>query len=371
MVTIATAKKLPSGMWRIQPFKVVNGKRTRASFTAATKREAERMAALWESDKIVEDNKNESLRDVLTEFIQTCKAQGYSPATVKEYCARIRTSYPDLIDKKFSTITTADVQRQIDKRSSTVKPKTIRNDVSFLRAATANRPKNIDFKVLKIATRKKRRKIEMKQEWKTAILLKLAEWYGKDEYYLYILLIIYAGLRPSESYALIWSDISKEPTILQGIKIGFINISKAVVSSEKNEYEEKSPKTDSGIRKVTVSWLVIEEILSVKPRGKDDERILERKPVDMFRRWDRIKKEFNLPEGMRRYDLRHFFATSLVISGATEEELQQQMGHSTSSFSHSIYVEIMQEHKEITASKFAESSEKSLNELKKISDVPD
>ena len=70
---------------------------------------------------------------------------------------------------------------------------------------------------------------------------------------------------------------------------------------------------------------------------------------------------------MRRYDLRHYFATQLVVSGATEEELQEQMGHATSAFSHSVYVEIMSDHKDIATTQFAKNSKSSIDEL---ADIP-
>lgn len=362
---VATAKQLKSGSWRVQTYKMVNGKPVRASITAPTKKEAERQAALWDAEQTENSNKKESLKEVLQEYIATCKAQGLSPSTLKEYISRANNSFPDLVDKKWDTIKTQDVQAQIDKRIETVSPKTIRNDLIVLKGALASRGPNINFNKLKIAKMKNRKKIIMKQEWKVDIPKKVVELYGKDDYYLYIILIIYAGLRPSESHALKWSDLSKTPEEINGTKIGYINVSKAVVESADEGFEEKETKTESGIRRVVVSWSLIEEITSVKQRGNDDERILKYNPY-YARRWETLKKELDLPENMRRYDLRHFFATSLVVSGATEEELQEQMGHSSSSFSHSVYVEIMYDHKQTTTTKFAENSKSSIDQLKNI-----
>ena len=364
-VGMAKAKQLPSGMWRIQPHKTIDGKYYRTSITAPTRKEAERLAANWEVEQDIQEKQKESLKAVFESYIKTCKAQGLSSSTIVDYQSRSKNSFPDLIDKYFFDITTVDLQEQIDSRSESVSPKTIRNDISFFRAACSSRNRYIDFSKLKIAKKKRRRKMEMKQEWKVSIPKKVAELYGKDDYYLYIILIIYAGLRPSESYALTWSDLSKEPIEIDGVQIGYIDITKARVKSE-DGFKEKSTKTDSGIRRVVVSWSLIREILSVKDRGNDDERIIELNPYYDGRKWEKIKEEFNLPPKMRRYDLRHFFATQLVISGATEEELQEQMGHATSYFSHSIYVEIMKEHKEMSTTNFAKTSQTSIDELASV-----
>ena len=366
---MAKAKQLPSGNWRIQPHKTVNGKYIRTSITAQTKKEAERLAANWEVEQEEEKKKasKETLRDVLKKYIETCKSQGSSPSTIKGYTSQLKVSFVDILDIDINDLTTQDIQAQLDKRSKTVSPKTLSNDIAFIRAALSSRDHNINFRKLKIAKKKKRKKMALKLAWKTKIPELLAKWYGKDDYYLYVILLIYAGLRPSESYSLTWGDLSKSPKEVDGAKLGYINISKATVKSEENVFTEKETKSESGMRSVVVSWSLIEEICTTKPRKKDDEKIIELSPYDETEKWERLKAELNLPDAMRRYDLRHYYATSLVISGATDEELQDQMGHSSSSFSHNFYVEIMEEHKTTVTTKYAVESMASIESLKKLS----
>lgn len=105
-------------------------------------------------------------------------------------------------------------------------------------------------------------------------------------------------------------------------------------------YIEKTTKTESGIRSIPVSWSLVQSIIEVKKRGRDSERVLDLKPALVDRRWNRLRMALNLPENMRFYDLRHFYATLVAYSGASEEELASMMGHSTSSFSHAVYVEL-------------------------------
>ena len=49
----------------------------------------------------------------MTRFIDTCRAQGYSPATVCGYLKIQRVSFPALLDKKIDEITAADVQKSL------------------------------------------------------------------------------------------------------------------------------------------------------------------------------------------------------------------------------------------------------------------
>ena len=67
------------------------------------------------------------------------------------------------------------------------------------------------------------------------------------------------------------------------------------------------------------------------------------KPGKCANLWGQVRKALNLPDDMRFYDLRHFYATSLKSSGATEQELAAAMGHSTPVFSNDVYVEIFEE----------------------------
>ena len=108
---MAKAKQLPSGNWRIQPHKTVNGKYIRTSITAPTKKEAERLAANWEVEKEEEKKKasKETLRDVLKKYIETCKSQGSSPSTIKGYTSQLKVSFVDILDIDINDLTTQDL----------------------------------------------------------------------------------------------------------------------------------------------------------------------------------------------------------------------------------------------------------------------
>ena len=91
------ARKLPSGNWRVQLYcgKDENGKRIVESFTAPTKKEAERMAATFDGDRKQRAADRAAGRITLAQamdaFIETCRATGKSPATINAYCSMRRT----------------------------------------------------------------------------------------------------------------------------------------------------------------------------------------------------------------------------------------------------------------------------------------
>lgn len=167
----------------------------------------------------------------------------------------------------------------------------------------------------------------MKREWETEIPMKISELYGKDEYYFYVTLNLNAGLRPSESAALTWSDLSNEPIEIRGEKYGTLKISKAIVRTE-NGLKDTWPKYDSACRNVYVKWQLIDEIYSLKGRGNENERILHTSPYysKYNRRWARVKKDLSLPSELKWSNLRQYFIYYLVRSGFTKDDVLQQIG---------------------------------------------
>ncbi len=318
---MATAKKLPSGSWRVQIYggKDENGKNIVRSFTAPTKREAERDASAWAMERKRLSKGTMTLGEAIDAFIATCKAQGYSPSTIRDYISRRNYSYHSIINKRLDNITANDVQTAMDTRSTERSVKTVRNDYFLLKKVLNKYAPDLNLSGIILAKRSKRKKLSMSEAWAEDILdYALRE----PDFYIYCALTICAGLRSSESYALTWSDISFQPvTMLAGevaYKQGYITVNKARVRGT-DGYVVKSTKTESGIRTIPVAWSLIESITEVKQRGSDQEHILDLKPALIDSRWAKLRTAIGLPDTMRFYDLRHFYATSVAYSGASEE----------------------------------------------------
>lgn len=355
---MATAKRLPSGSWRVQTYD--HGQRR--SYTADTKKEAERLAAMGEADERAPSARSMTLGQAIDAYIRTCRAQGYSPSTIAEYASRRRTSFPRLIDRPLSRIDVHDIQEQIDARAETKSVKTVRNEFYLLRAVLAVYAPRLRLDRIRLARRPKRRKMLLREAMPAEILAAVAGM--PADFQIYLILIMFAGLRPSEVYALHWADLSPAPIRIAAdppYLVGTIGVHEAMVRDEKSVYQRKAPKTESGDRVQQVSWAVFEKIHSLKPRGNDEDPVVTMKPASATRRWQTHREQLPVPQGMRLYDLRHLYATSVATSGASEEELAARMGHSTSAFSHAVYVELFEERREHSNAVLARAAEQALS----------
>lgn len=358
---MATVRKLPSGKWRAETYD--HGERHSWTFDAKDKKEARQIAALGEAEEKAKANRGMTLAGAMSAYIETCKAQGYSPSTIREYTSRAKNSFPDLAEKRLDALNVQKIQSQLDERINSGKAiKTVRNEWFLLRAVLAFYMPSLDLRRIRIARKPKRAKIVFREGWAADVLRTARETWGGDDFYAYCLLTIFAGLRPSESYALRWEDVSGEIIGIDGTRSGTISVHAAEVRGV-DGYTRKAPKTVAGNRLLSVPWALIDEIQRVRPRVNG--RILSAKPTVINWRWNRVKRLLGLPEEMRFYDLRHFYATAVANSGASEEELAARMGHSTSAFSHSFYVELFEDRQApVNAALFA-ASEAAISASKK------
>ena len=352
------ATKLPSGKWRAQVYlgKDENGKRLYKSFTAGKKAEAESLAYLWSTSAKARKNEEEAERareklptlgEACDWYIDTCRAQGYSPSTIPTYIKIRKTSFPDIIDAKICDITAADIQNAINKRSAKCSPKTVKNDFGFIRSVLRRYRPELALSGIILAKKRKKKKRVFKASWAEDIL-RYIRANCRTDFYIYATFIVSVGLRPSETYSLTWGDLSPAPIDVIGAggdtyQVGNILIDSACVMGEDGNYYEKDPKTDAGLRTQQIDWAFFEDLYSVRPRGSAGSRLTEMKPNKCSKYWADVKKALDLPDDMRFYDLRHFYATSVKSSGATEQELAAAMGHSTPVFSNDVYVEIFEE----------------------------
>ena len=352
------AKKQASGNWRCQIFDGYNaeGKRIYKSITARTKREAESSAAIWIAERDIRREAEErekaraaipTLDEAMTSFIETCRAQGYSPATLGGYLKIQRNSFAALADKKIDEITAADVQRAVDARAAGHSPKTVRNDYAFLHAVLKRYNPDLNLAGIILAKNRKKAKRVFCQSW-AADILKYIRDNQRMDFYIYTLFIVCAGCRPSEIYSLTWGDLSIRPMIRLDAdgtqyRVGQICIDSAAVRGPDGQYHEKDPKTEAGNRVQTLDWSFFAELYRIRRRGADDDRIVSMKPGKCSKYWQTVREHLGLPDSMRFYDLRHYYATQMSSAGASDEELAAAMGHTTAAMTHDVYIEIFEE----------------------------
>ena len=348
---MATPLLQKNGKYRLKEFVGTNeyGKQIYKSFTADSPRECKRMYKDWvKQGGKIEVVKAITVEQAMDEYIATCKVQGYSPSTIACYTSIRKKGFKDIRKVPVDKLTIPMVQREVNKSAEIHSPKTLRNELYFLTAVLKTYRPDLDFKHIILAKKQSRKKKVFSRSWASLILEGAKEL--DPELAAYCALLLCAGIRPSEAYALKWADISAEPlTAISGgkrIEYGTISISKACVKDETGEYQLKDTKTEAGNRVLQVGWNLIEFLDEMLIRVCDDDKLFTLIPEYASHKFSVLRKRLNLPQELRFYDLRHYFATSMVQAGATEEELSAAMGHATAAFTHSVYVEMFSESKQ-------------------------
>lgn len=142
---MASAKKLPSGSWRVQVKKVVDGKVIKKSFTVSpkecaddskkAKEKAEYLASLWICDAEAEAHKF-TVNQAMESYIQSRKAV-LSPSTIKDYI-NMPKHFESVLDYDINDIDTQTIQILINEWAiNALSSKTIKNRVNFLTASLA------------------------------------------------------------------------------------------------------------------------------------------------------------------------------------------------------------------------------------------
>lgn len=312
------AKKLPSGKWRTQVYvgKDRNGKRIMRSFTASTKRESERRAAIY----LAEHNKYESSEKLSIAMERYIKAREavISPLTVRGYKTiekMLKDDYGAFCERELSDIGKRELQAVVsDMAERNLSPKTISNRVGFLSAVFSYH--DVRFPHVKLPEKKKP-VLRIPSETDVKKIIKLVEG---TEMEIPVLLAAFGGLRRGEIIALTMDDV-----------IGYsIRVNKAIVESGDGSLVEKPPKTYESNRTVEMPKYIIQKI---KKRGYITKIT---KPRVLTNRFCRLMAANDM-KGIRFHDLRHFCASYLLGLGIDEAFVMKRMGWSNSATMKNIY----------------------------------
>lgn len=191
-------------------------------------------------------------------------------------------------------------------------------------------------------------------------ILEVAEYHRGG---LYVLTVLYCGLRPNECIALQWKDID--------LKDGWIHVRSAAESG--NSASIKDPKTAAGIRSVPTPSPLLAKLRAAKPKGaefqpvflqpKGRKRHTESSLNDL---WNNFKRELDIHMGAKVYRnqilkhcwelrpmaesqdlweslipycLRHTFGTDCQRAGIPINVTKYLMGHSDISVTANIYID--------------------------------
>lgn len=129
---MATAKKLPSGKYRCLIYiGMENGKRKYKSFTADTKKEAERKAVNYQSEL---EDKQDTVNSMIECYIKS-KEKVLSQTTLKAYISIKNNLMEEISLLKVKSLNSSNVQAWIGSISIGHSPKTVKNAYGLLSAA--------------------------------------------------------------------------------------------------------------------------------------------------------------------------------------------------------------------------------------------
>lgn len=320
-----TAKKLPSGSWRCRISvgkDPETGKYTYKSFTAETKKEAERMAYEWVliKEKIEPVKTALTLQEAMVQFNET-KQYVLSPSTMTDYESLRKNAFKSIEHLPLSEITSNVLQVWVNQQVSKVSPKTIYNRYSYL--LTLLKEYLPDAKYSVDLPKKKKADLHVVTDEEMKILLKATEG---TELGLAIRLAAFIPARRSEICAICPKT---------DIKGNFITINKAMVQEPSRAWVIKQPKTYAGYRTVEMP----PEIIKLIP--KDADRAVACHPDILYERFRNKLKELGL--SFRFHDLRHYGATFLHAQGVPDKYIMQRGGWSSVATLQNIYTHCLPE----------------------------
>lgn len=291
---MASAKKLPSGAWRTQASKVINGKTVRKSFTVSpsetmgnskkAKQMAEKLAREWQIATDDAETYGVNVKQAMEDYIND-RSKVLSPSTITNY-RRFLPYFEPLWNVYVSDIKTPQIQQLINEWSVSVKRKTIMNRISFL------------LSVLDYAECDKKFKLRYPQSSSKAIKspdledVQMLIDNADDDFKPILYLAAFGGLRRGEICALKQEDISRDMSTI------FIH---ADIVLQEHEWVYKPFPKNAQNGTIQLPKFVIDALPFT------DDYVFDMNPNMLSHKYDRLRRRLGLEYNF--HSLRHFAAS--------------------------------------------------------------
>lgn len=307
-----TAKKLPSGSWRVLVYShKENGKRKFESFTAPTKKEAELMAAEWKNGKRHHDRTELTVKDAIQGYINA-KEGVLSPSTVRGYLKMLHNNYDSIQSVRIDKLTSETIQTFVSSLAIAGKsPKTVRNIYGLLISSVSLYLPDTTFRVT-LPQKHIRNDISPSNEDVCALYK-----HASPELKKCIALAAFGSLRRGEICALTYTDLHGD----------VISVSRDMVQNKDNKWVIKDiPKTEASVRTVKLPEKVVELLGS----GAPGERIINyQNPGSITQCFTKLRNRLGL--NIHFHQLRHFYASIGAVLGIPDTYLSDFGGWSRGS----------------------------------------
>ena len=312
------ARKTKSGTWRVTvyDYKDSTWKVHQKTFTAETKREAERLANCYKTGPKLSDL---TVGEAVKGYIDS-KAAVLSPSTHRSYKSMYDTHFKTSLfgSLQVATLDNISVQRFIS--GLDLSPKTVRNVNGLLSAAVSMYCPGKVFSITLPASKRPELHTPTTKEVEKLI----ASIRNDKELYIAVMLCAFGPMRRSEACAIRYDDID--------YKKNAITVRRArVMNADKKWVYKDVPKTDSSYRTIIYPSDVISSI------GHGFGYVIDKStPQAITQRLEHALLDAGLPH-FRLHDLRHYAASILHAIGIPDQYIMARGGWKTDNVMKRVY----------------------------------
>lgn len=317
-----TAKKLPSGSWRVLAYagKDASGKRIYESFTAKTKKEAEYQAAQWQLLRSARPE-DRTVSEAVDHYIETNEGV-LSPSTVMKYRSMHKTHFSAIGSVPLRSLSSEQAQAWISALARTRSAKTVSCVFGLLTAALSQSAPELRLRVR--LPRRLPHEITIPTPAQIARLIAESD----PDFRPALVIASSMGLRRGEISALVWSDVQD----------GFLSITKGIVKGSDHVHAVRAPKTNAGIRSLRIPPAAVPYLTQPADASPDD-RIVPLTPDAITRRFERLTAR--LGYSFTFHSLRHYYDSVLLSLGVPDKYIMARMGHATPTMTKQVYQHVM------------------------------
>ena len=312
-----TARRTKSGSWRVTvyDYKDSTGRIHQKTFTAATKREAERQAREYKDGPQISDL---TLGEAVKNYIESKRAV-LSPSTHRSYMSMYRTHFESSLFGSIRLISLDSITVQRFISDLDLSPKSVRNISGLLSAAVQMYCPDKHISITLPAAKRPELYTPTTEEVEQLIAA------VKDDRNLYIVVLLcaFGPMRRSEACAVRYDDIDR--------KTNTITVRRSRVLDDNHTWVYKdTPKTDASYRAIIYPSEVITAI------GKGFGYVITCSPQALTCRLEHALKDAGLPH-FRLHDLRHYAASILHAIGVPDQYIMSRGGWKTDNVMKRVY----------------------------------
>lgn len=336
---MATAKKLPSGSWRVQVYagKDAAGKPQYRSFTRPSKKEAEYEAMTWQLHykEISRDSTAMTLAEAMDKYISS-KDGILSPSTIRGYDIIRREHLKGLMEVRLNRLTPAMVQEAVNQeakpytdkrgRTRTLSPKSVRNIHGLLSAVLAEYCPG-----LRLNTTLPQKQVTEQAVLEPEEIAALLRAVDGTEMEIPVLLAVWLCMRSSEITGLTWDCVD--------FQRGTVTVKQARVRGKDNQWVEKGTKTTGSTRTVNAPAYIMDKLAAAR-KDAETEYVVNIKGNCLYQRLKTILRKNGLPD-IRFHDLRHTAASVMLMLNVPDKYAQKRGGWSTPATMKTVYQHTM------------------------------